>query len=384
MKPSICLGNNLEITIPENCDLAHWLIPVGKFTDIQTPDRNHAYLTADNDVYVLAHNGNELLKISNNQLWEALRQMMETQKQMQRDLADKADKASPSTVKNIAILNSEGNYVDSKVSMEDIATKIDLQHYETLENKVAISAEATFEQYPNAKSVYDYISETFREVETKLKIPIILDKESHLPQTLKIGDYFIVHDMDITSPAHSGKIWISSENDEIFINRFINNISAMDGNTIIRDDTGLWGVNNDWLNAYLLNRIYPVGSIVEFNNHLNPNIEIGGTWEPFGNGRVTIGIDTTQVDFNEVGKIGGSNTHTLTVNEIPPHRHALRRGWGNDMTANNPDVIRIFTDISVHYPTAAGHSMNSNDAGGGEPHSNLQPYVVVPRWVRTA
>lgn len=41
----------------------------------------------------------------------------------------------------------------------------------------------------------------------------------------------------------------------------------------------------------------------------------------FGKGRVLVGVDTSQSEFNIVMKNGGEKTHTLTINEMPNHLH---------------------------------------------------------------
>jgi hypothetical protein len=131
----------------------------------------------------------------------------------------------------------------------------------------------------------------------------------------------------------------------------------------------------------LLDRFYPIGVIIEFNNNTNPNITIGGRWEQHGTGRVTVAADILQTEFNAIGKIGGELTHTLTVDEMPKHKHPIRRGWGGPLIVTNADKLRMFADTSVEYQNFS-LSMNCDEAGGGLAHNNLQPYIVVNRWVR--
>jgi microcystin-dependent protein len=69
---------------------------------------------------------------------------------------------------------------------------------------------------------------------------------------------------------------------------------------------------------------YPVGSI--YTNaavYTNPGTLLGfGTWVKFGEGKVLVGQDGTDIDFNALGETGGSKTHTLTENEMPSHNHS--------------------------------------------------------------
>jgi len=118
--------------------------------------------------------------------------------------------------------------------------------------------------------------------------------------------------------------------------------------------------------------LYPVGSI--YTNTAvatNPATLLGfGTWVAFGAGRVLVGIDAGQTEFDTLGETGGANTHTLTVDEIPAHTH----------TAEN--------QTGASYGQPAGQINNSSgetaSTGGGLEHNNLQPYIVVYMWNRTA
>lgn len=56
-------------------------------------------------------------------------------------------------------------------------------------------------------------------------------------------------------------------------------------------------------------KIYPVGSIYMSVNSANPSTLFGGTWVAWGSGRVPIGVNTADNDFNAPDKTGGSKTH---------------------------------------------------------------------------
>ena len=67
-----------------------------------------------------------------------------------------------------------------------------------------------------------------------------------------------------------------------------------------------------------LQQVYPVGSIyINASVSTNPGTLLGfGTWTAFGAGRVPVGINDSDSDFNEAEETGGSKTHTLTEAEI--------------------------------------------------------------------
>ncbi|HFI0687005.1 TPA: DUF859 family phage minor structural protein [Streptococcus suis] len=123
---------------------------------------------------------------------------------------------------------------------------------------------------------------------------------------------------------------------------------------------------------------YPIGSIFQSIDETDPSTFIGGTWERFGNGRVLVGVDEEDSDFNTPNKTGGEKSHTLTIAEIPSHTH------GQNVTANNTGsaIRRDFdSDGSAGiYP----QGVQTEATGGGQAHNNLQPYITVYMWRRTA
>ena len=124
--------------------------------------------------------------------------------------------------------------------------------------------------------------------------------------------------------------------------------------------------------------IYPVGSIyINAAVATNPATLLGfGTWAAFGAGRVMVGLDATDSDFDTAQETGGSKTHTLTIAEMPSHTHtSTLRGNGEDENQNIPSASDN-TDPSL--------TMTTNATGGGGSHNNVQPYVVVYMWRRTA
>jgi len=87
-------------------------------------------------------------------------------------------------------------------------------------------------------------------------------------------------------------------------------------------------------------------------------------------GRVAVGRDNTQVEFDVLGETGGAKTHTLTVNEMPSHTHNLSPGQvvGTGSGGTN-----------AYAPTGNNPQANTGitATGGDQPHNNLQPYLVL-------
>lgn len=130
-----------------------------------------------------------------------------------------------------------------------------------------------------------------------------------------------------------------------------------------------------------LDEIYPVGSIFMSATHSTAQAVAtalgGGTWVAWGAGRVPVGVDTSQTEFDTVEETGGEKTHKLTVAEMPSHHHALGQDWADWKLQTGGSGPR---GIYVGY----AYSTNSKDTGGDGAHNNLQPYITVYMWKRTA
>ena len=121
---------------------------------------------------------------------------------------------------------------------------------------------------------------------------------------------------------------------------------------------------------------YPVGKIYITVGNENPNETIGGTWIKFGSGKCLVGVDTSQTEFNVVEKIGGEKTHTLTIEEMPSHSHTEKYvgvDWYQHGTSGDWNIS-----------SALEPYRETGNTGGDQPHNNLQPYITVYMWKRTA
>lgn len=129
--------------------------------------------------------------------------------------------------------------------------------------------------------------------------------------------------------------------------------------------------------------LYPVGSIYMSVNPTNPSKFFPRTsWVEWGKGRVPVGVDTSQTEFNKAEKTGGSKTVTLTVDQMPSHTHKVPKPeWYGAKT----DADTGFGMLKTKNPIKDGSDgFVSAATGGGKAHSNLQPYITCYMWVRTA
>lgn len=103
-----------------------------------------------------------------------------------------------------------------------------------------------------------------------------------------------------------------------------------------------------------------------------------GTWEKFAEGRALVGHSAKSTDIAEYKTMGnefGANTHTLTEAEMPSHNH-IADIYKGGIDGNTRAGLTTTSSLAGNIPTS--------DAGGDQPHNNIQPSKVVAHWRRTA
>lgn len=129
-----------------------------------------------------------------------------------------------------------------------------------------------------------------------------------------------------------------------------------------------------------INSIYPVGSIIIRDDSQDMSNFMGFTWEKVFAGRVLVGLDTTQTEFNTIGKTGGEKTHKLTIDEMPSHTHQVE-GWAG---VDQWEVGKIWLHGAGYGSNNTLYNIATSSDGKSVSHNNLQPYQVVVYWKRTA
>lgn len=127
---------------------------------------------------------------------------------------------------------------------------------------------------------------------------------------------------------------------------------------------------------YILDNVYPVGSIYMSVNSTNPKNLFGGTWEQI-QGKFLFGMDSSY----PAGSTGGEITHKLTTDEMPEHGH----------TIYYPNSGGPYGNANISYPEGSDTNMTwcaemckTAATGGGAAHNNMPPYLSVYIWKRTA
>lgn len=121
--------------------------------------------------------------------------------------------------------------------------------------------------------------------------------------------------------------------------------------------------------------MHRVGDIIFSTSDENPSTIYGGTWVAWGKGQVPVGVDTSDSDFNTVEKTGGEKEHTLTVDEMPSHKHDFGQQFATTSSLSGE---------YGYYMIAGTQTDVIKNTGGNQPHNNLQPYITCYMWKRIA
>jgi microcystin-dependent protein len=152
----------------------------------------------------------------------------------------------------------------------------------------------------------------------------------------------------------------------------------------------------------MLDWFYPVGTIYEttstdLDTTTKMGNHFGGTWSAIGEGRVLVGKASSGT-FNTAGATGGAETHTLTTAQLPAHNHTQSShnhktsgGSYTNFTLNRAtDGTVGSTSGGAYFPAGSRTSSTASstpaiqNTGSGDAHNNLQPYLVVYMFERTA
>lgn len=146
------------------------------------------------------------------------------------------------------------------------------------------------------------------------------------------------------------------------------------------------GSNKLTVSSNVIQTAYPIGTVyINATNSSNPASLLGfGTWVKFGEGRVLIGegtgTDTNAEDETFVGgSSGGEYNHTLTIDELAEHSHDLISDSVPDVSNNSQSLWE-----SPNLDEALTSQFQTGLTGGDQPHNNIQPYITVYMWKRTA
>ena len=119
----------------------------------------------------------------------------------------------------------------------------------------------------------------------------------------------------------------------------------------------------------LLQAVYPVGAVYISTVNTSPSSLIGGTWTQITNAALRA---STSIGYT------GSDTHTITINEIPSHRHDI-----NDYITDNGTPNMQWNLLWGNHGNKNG-GIYTNYVGGGQAMSLVQRSYNCFIWYRTA
>lgn len=130
----------------------------------------------------------------------------------------------------------------------------------------------------------------------------------------------------------------------------------------------------------IYNQMWPIGrGFIDFTNTDYSNY-LGFTWERTLVGKVPVGIDSEDTDFNEIGKTGGSkytekHSHGQYIDNAGSKTPYTLGGGGG--------TIKNGRFMNLQAPDYTGQQVLTDTFGTGNA-GNLQPYGVVAFWKRVA
>jgi hypothetical protein len=152
-----------------------------------------------------------------------------------------------------------------------------------------------------------------------------------------------------------------------------------------------------YVDAINLSVVWPVGSVyINASSSSNPSTLLGfGTWVEIGAGKVLVGQDAADTSFDTLGATGGSkdaivveHTHTASTSTAGEHTHSVTNaGRDGSLGGYFDKASSTGENIGSDAMEPAGehtHDITVDSTGQSGTNANLQPYVVVKMWQRTA
>ena len=123
----------------------------------------------------------------------------------------------------------------------------------------------------------------------------------------------------------------------------------------------------DWKGTSLM--FYPVGAVYISYESTSPAEMFGGSWTP---------ITGVFPYFNAGTEKGGSNTHTLTIGEMPSHNHSGHIKITGEKLGGGSTYSRLNDN------GGSQQNLVIDNTGGGQSHNNMPAYQEFYAWRRIA
>ena len=144
------------------------------------------------------------------------------------------------------------------------------------------------------------------------------------------------------------------------------------------------GSNYVFKDLALKDDIYPVGAIYMSVSPTSPASLFGGTWTPWGSGRVPVGINTGDTNFNTVEKTGGSKEYELRalIGAVGGNVHTI--GYDSEPVVSGYGSYDMVIDASAGAKPQGASNTTRVVKSDGNPATTVQPYITCYMWKRVS
>ena len=257
--------------------------------------------------------------------------------------------------------------------------------------------------YTNAGNYADYMPDKTDPVnEAIFKTTFVVSNAQNIQAVIdKSIVYPTVLEMDTAIKKHNE----AEDAHETVFNCYVKSVTEKNGTVTVTKGDG----SSTTFNSFKLDMCYPVGAIYMSTVATSPADLFGGTWEAMPAGRVLLAQGTSEwgVEY-QAGSTGGEHEHQLSVGELPAHEHkatvatATLTGDVGHIAHDSQYGMTVHTGVfsvtttsrgngdsggsaeTIHFNGSHSHSVNISNAGNGQSHNNLQPYIAVFMWCRIA
>ena len=247
--------------------------------------------------------------------------------------------------------------------------------------------------YTNAGNYADYMPDKTDPVnEAIFKTTFVVSNAQNIQAVIdKSIVYPTVLEMDTAIKKHNE----AEDAHETVFNCYVKSVTEKNGTVTVTKGDG----SSTTFNSFKLDMCYPVGSIYMSTVATSPADLFGGTWEAMPAGRVLLAQGTSEwgVEY-KAGSIGGEHEHQLSVGELPAHSHTVTCSTDGEhkhdiTTGNNTNAPYNMVSTQAQYGSTTRYTNNAGshshtitiaETGSNIAHNNLQPYLAVYMWKRTA
>lgn len=150
---------------------------------------------------------------------------------------------------------------------------------------------------------------------------------------------------------------------------------------------GTFSANQSTNTTINIDAFYPVGSIymsATLSTAADVEAALGGTWEAWGSGRVPIGVNASDTDFDTAEETGGSKTHQHNLSNAGWAKGAVSSGVWKYAEISTP-AYGVTWQLGGSGGSASGTISYATALGGKtDSGSTMPPYITCYMYKRVA